>query len=48
MPTTKQLRPHGDRNVIPEDVSPKSEIEHDECPIDEFTLSHMRASSTDE
>lgn len=47
MPTTEQLRPHGDRNVVPKDLSASAEIEHRECPIDAFNLSHMRASSPD-
>jgi hypothetical protein len=46
MPTTKQVRPHGDRNVVP-DLDPVTTREHGECPVDEFTLPHMRATSPD-
>ncbi|WP_154019508.1 hypothetical protein [Halapricum salinum] len=45
MPTT-QIRAHGDRNVLPEGTSPS--VDTRECPIDEFTLSHMRSTRTDE
>lgn len=48
MPTTKQIRPHGDRNVVPDDCPSGTSDHHRECPVDEFTLSHMRAGSTDE
>lgn len=48
MPTTRQLRAHGDRNVVPDDTDPVTEREHQECPIDEFTLPHMRATGVDE
>jgi len=45
MPIT-QIRSHGDRNVIPENTSPS--VDARECPIDEFTLSHMRSTRPDE
>ncbi|MFW6435339.1 MAG: hypothetical protein ACOCY1_03065 [Halovenus sp.] len=45
MPIT-QIRSHGDRNVVPD--HPDASTGSQECPIDEFTLSHMRATSTDE
>ncbi|MEF8826636.1 MAG: hypothetical protein V5A27_09900 [Halapricum sp.] len=61
MPTTQQLRAHGDRNEVPDDVSPGSaeasvtdaDTENlsaggsAEPPINEFTLPHMRAVSSD-
>lgn len=45
MPTTR-IRAHGDRNVLPEGQSPS--VDARECPIDEFTLSHMRSARPDE
>ena len=42
MPTTSQVRPHGDRNVVPEDVQPEESTCGD-CPVDPSNFAHMRA-----
>jgi hypothetical protein len=42
MKTSSQVRPHGDRNVVPEDAQPDGST-HGECPIDPSNLAHMRA-----
>lgn len=56
MPTAQQLSTEGGRNQIPDELSSGSTDpsltqvaapESSECPIDEFTLPHMRASSPD-
>ncbi|QSG14984.1 hypothetical protein [Halapricum desulfuricans] len=58
MPSSEQLRTHGDRNVVPEDVSPRTptaetadgetEAKTGAPPVDAFTLAHMRAADRED
>lgn len=47
MQTTQQKQTLDDGGPIPDDAAVPAPTTHRECPIDEFTLSHMRATTVD-